>query len=102
MLPALQDVGHRQLLAAAKDTPEQAGGRFAIPIRTTANIPEQLKRLLDKAELGTLTRDDLKGLRQQDVEAFLRELFTNWTCAPLEFHVYAAVSTAHVYAGTSL
>jgi hypothetical protein len=67
--------GHRQLLAAARETPEEAGGQFAIPIRTTVAIPEGLRRLVRRQDVGTLTRADVKDLGQGDLESFAKALF---------------------------
>ncbi|HZQ65657.1 MAG TPA: hypothetical protein VFA66_10570 [Gaiellaceae bacterium] len=66
--------GYQQLLSLSHATRE-AAGRFAIPIRTSIQVPQALKEAILKADQGTLTRADLKQLRPDDLEAFVKGLF---------------------------
>jgi hypothetical protein len=66
--------GFDQLLGVSHATKE-AAGPYAIPIRTKYAVPEDLRRVILKADAGDLTKADLKNMNSVDLQAWMKELF---------------------------
>jgi hypothetical protein len=74
-------------LSLSKETAEDAGGKYAIPVRLTRSIPPDLRRAMSTADKGELFPQDLAGLT--DTQA---ELLQKWIY-PDRGHIDPATNT---------
>lgn len=70
--------GLNQIAGVAYDTIEKAGGdRWALPVRTTAKVPEELRAFVQQADRGPLSKKEAESLHVAELEEYIRSVFPN-------------------------